>query len=157
MLFLQIYYWKSVNIWGSCYFFLTEGACVLKAKLQNIYHSLLYADCPSQPAHHHQRFWKRKLVCNFIMRLLYKNSYWLTYMWIANCSVFIVQTISIIYIIYMHCNFTYGLSDVRIKTFSQSVSVANFINRQILYCSTDMINKIIWNKYYTDRAAQQQL
>jgi len=31
-------------------FFLTAGACVLKAKLQNIYHSLLYADCPSQPA-----------------------------------------------------------------------------------------------------------
>ena len=33
---------------------------------------------------------------------------------------------------------------------SENFFVVNFINRQTLYCSIGMINKIIWWKYYTD-------
>ena len=59
-----------------------------------------------------------------------------TYMWIANCS-FFYCTDYITYL-YMHCNFICGLSDVIIKTFSQSpsriVSYRIFSNR--IRCDT---------------------
>jgi len=67
--------------------------------------------------------------CNFITRLLYKNAYWLNNVYVNYC------TDCIIYL-YMLCNFICGLSDVIIKTFSQSVSqsVSQSDSSSKVYC-----------------------
>ena len=110
---------------------LEEADDQLLERILNDLHHTLYQLLPPQSATPHNYILRRRTHdrqlhehqghlsdCNFITKLQYKNSYWLNSIYVN--EIFTVQTISFIYKL-THHNFICGLSNVIIKTFSQSV------------------------------------